>query len=141
MEKTGRAALKLSCEQFAFLHAAIENGARNRSADHGCVKLGFGVGSLPFGLHERTLGPRDFLHTWSDLRQLIALLQRMDALLTCPILCRRIIERLLRHDSFVKQLLDALQGDLVIGCCSPCFAEVVLGLLDLFRPRTMLQLQ
>src|SRR6202030_3152950 len=87
---------KLSGEQLALFDAAIENRTRDRSSNHRSIELRFGVAGLPLRLHQRAFRTSDFLGPWTELRQLIALLERIHALLTRLILRSGVIQRLLR---------------------------------------------
>ncbi len=94
-----RRAGKLSGEQFALFYTAVQNRARDWSANHRRIQLLFRVCGLSFGLSNLAFGPRNFLYPRAKLRQLKTLFQRVRTLLAGFILRRRIVQGLLGKHS------------------------------------------
>src|SRR5205807_10102520 len=103
-----RRAGKLSGKKLALFDAAIQNGTADGSTNYGRVQLRFRVGGLAFCLHQHALGAGDLLHARADFRQLMALFERVYALLAGLVLRRRIIESLPRKNSLLDQVLRAV---------------------------------
>ncbi len=76
---------------------------------------------------------------WAEFSELEAFVQRVYPLLVRVKFRRGIIQGLSREHTLRDQIVGAIQGDLVIDQRGFGFVEIVLGLLNFFRARSILQ--
>ena len=129
---------ELRRNKLAFFCRTVENRARHRRADYRGIQLRLGIIKLPLCLHDCTLGTCNLLCPRANLRELKRLFQGIHALLVGVELGCRIVECLPRDHTSARQFLRAIESELIVHQRSAGFIQIVLRLLNFFRPRSVL---
>ena len=99
---------KLRGNEFALFRRTLENCAVDRSSNDGGVELRFGEVSAALGFGKVAMPTIDLFLAWTEFRELISLLQRVDALLAGFELGGSVVESLPGKDALRNQILGAV---------------------------------
>ena len=133
------AAGKLRGDQFALFGGALENRAAYGRADHGGIELRLGIIHLALGGLQHVGRERDqsLPMRGPSLESLKDCASEFSSLLIGVVLGLRVVEILLGDYALREEFAGAVESDLVVGGGGAGFGQVVIGLLNFFRARSV----